>query len=394
MRETGRLWKGSVAVAGLLLLLAAPPVGADEAEERAMAPKALEPLDLPGAPSPRFYIQEENDAFGISRPTDNYYTQGLQLGARWRPPPAWRRVHCDPESSREWREGCELWGFELGQNIYTSTDITATDLSVLVHDRPYAAYLYVGPTFLARLPWDPIPPSARLMAGQDEGEELFGSALSLSLRFGQTGPKALGDGIQTGFHTLLNEVNGNSAEDMPAGWGIYETRNVFSLDATAALSPAWIRLSTPVGRLGEVSGSRLALRASPGARIDLGGVIDAAELSLEARLGLMSDDVGRGRFRLPIDPEWLHLELYLWGKAAGRFVAYNRLIEGALLHGVHTQVHVARWVGDLTAGLVVRAGVFEAAVVQQWRTAEFHPVPGGGPRIDNFGSIRLGFLFE
>ncbi len=393
MRERGLLLR--VVVAWVALLGAAPAgVVADEEEERGRATRAMEPLDLPGAPSPRFYLQEENDAFGISRSTDNYYTQGLQLGARWRPPRAWRLVRCDQEAAREWRDGCELWGFELGQNVYTAEDITVSDLGVLVKDRPYAGYLYVGPTFLARLPWNPLPAWLRVMRGPGEAEELFGSALSLALRIGQTGPSALGDGIQTGFHTLLNEVNGNSAEDMPAGWGIYETRNFRSLDASAGLSLSWIRLSTPLGRLGEVSGSRLALRAAPGVKLDLGGMVDDAELSLETRLGLMSDDVGRGPLRLPIDPEWLHLELYLWGRVAGRFVAYNRFIQGELLHGVHTQVHVARWVGDLTVGLVLRAGVFEAALAQQWRTTEFLPVPSGGTRLDNFGSVRLGFLFD
>ncbi|HSN89756.1 MAG TPA: lipid A-modifier LpxR family protein [Anaeromyxobacteraceae bacterium] len=341
-------------------------------------------MRLPGAHEQRFFIQEENDVFGITRQSDNYYTQGLRLGARWKPRADLRLVRQEGAS--------ELWGFELGQNIYTPNDIRLTDLGVLRRDRPYAGYLYVGPTFDLRWRWNPIPRWARIRAGAGETDEAFSSTLHLEARLGQTGPSALGGAVQTGFHVLLRDIAGNDSQALPAGWRLYETANARSVDITVEYAADWIRIGAPVAwlNLTHCTGSRLAVRVLPGARLDLGGIVDAAGLGLEARAGLAEADVGSpsatSRPRTP-------LELYLWGRAQGRFVAYSRLIEGRLLDGVTTEVGLRRWVGDVTAGLTLRVFALEFVAAQQWRTAEIEPLPAGTSATDNFGSFQISFLF-
>jgi Uncharacterized protein conserved in bacteria (DUF2219) len=350
--------------------------------EGAIRPEALEPVHLPGAHEQSFFIQEENDVFGLTRRSDNFYTQGLRVGARWAPRSGFRFVHEDGAS--------ELWGFEFGQNIYTPSDISLTDLAVLRRDRPYAGYLYVGPTWDLRWLRNPIPTWARLRAGPDETDDAFSSAIHAAVRIGQTGPIALGGPVQTGFHQLLR-ANGNPSQPLPVGWGIYETADVRSVDATADYAADWVRLSTPVAWacLTTATGSRLAVRVSPATRLDFGGIVDAAGLGIEARIGLVEADVplvATSRPRVP-------MQLYLWGGAHGRYVAYNRLIEGRLLDGVETEIGMRRWVGDLTAGVVLRIFVLELVAAQQWRSAEIRPIPAGTSTTHNFGSFQVSFLF-
>jgi hypothetical protein len=353
------------------------------AEEEPLRVEALEPVRLPGALEQRFFIQEENDVFGLTRKTDVYYTQGFRVGAKW----ALRSASRFPEDVSR-----ELWGFEFGQNIYTPSDIRLADLAVLRRDRPYAGYLYVGPTFEMRRRQNPIPTWARVRYGPGETDEAFSSNLFLEVRVGRTGPKALGGPVQTGFHQLLRAMSGTDRQALPAGWGIYETADVVSLDATVEYAPDWVRLSTPViwCDLTRTTGSRLALRVVPSARLDAGGMVDAAGLGVEARFGLAEADawpaVATSRPRIPF-------EFYLWGRGQGRFVAYSRFIEGGLLRGVDSDVGVERWVGDLTVGATLRIFAIELVAAEQWRTAEIRPLPQGVTGTHSFGSFQVSFLF-
>jgi len=370
----------ALCAAGLALAVAPGTAAAAEALEEpgrsgAAQPKALEPGTLPGAFGPRFSIQEENDVFGLTSKTDRYYTQGLRVSARWAPG---RPIFGDGSA--------ELWGFELGQNIYTPTRITETDLAVLRRDRPYAGYLYAGLTVdLQAERLSVIPAWLRLAPGAGE-EGAFSGLLHVALRYGQTGPAAAGGAVQTGFHYLLRAAAGNDRQAIPQGWGEYEVSNLRSLDATAEYSAEWVRLSwwSPWAR----TGSQLALRVAPRARLDLGGIVDAAALGLEARLGLLQ----AGSLAEPARPP-CPVEAYLWGGTHGRFVAYSRFIEGHLLGGVRTEVRPARWVGELIAGATVRYRVVEATAAQVWRTQDIRPLPAGASAVHNYGAFQVSFLF-
>jgi hypothetical protein len=371
-------WAASCAAS---LALAAGPVAAPALEETERSgpatTKALEPETLPGAFGQRFSIQEENDVFGFTSKTDRYYTQGLRVSARWAPG---RRVFLEGSN-------VELWGFELGQNIYTPTSITETDLAVLQRDRPYAGYLYAGLTVdLQAERLNAIPAWLRLWHGAGEGQA-FSGALHVALRYGQTGPAAAAGAVQTGFHYLLRAAAGNDRQDIPQGWGKYEVSNLRSVDATVEYSAEWVRLSwlSPWAR----TGSQLALRVAPRARLDVGGVVDAAGLGMEARLGLLRAG-STGEPSRPPCP----LEAYLWGGAHGRFVAYSRFIEGHLIGGLRTEVRPARWVGELIAGAAVRYRVIEVVAAQVWRTQDIRPVPDGASAVHNYGSFQVSFLFE
>jgi V8-like Glu-specific endopeptidase len=344
-------------------------------------PEALEPVLLPGGVAQRFSIQEENDVFGLTQQSDRFYTQGLRVSTRWAPDPRRRLVERDDVE--------ELWGFELGQNIYTPTDIKQTDLTALQHDRPYAGYLYAGLDLELRRRWSPFPDGWLVAAGPAESPATFGSGATLELRIGRTGPRALGGPIQTNFHRLLRSISGDPTPVDPAGWGTYETANVTSVDATLAVEADLVRLSTPVRALGMSgwSGSRALVRLVPRARLDVGGMIDAAGAGIELRAGLGADDVTRPRRPL------LPLELYLFGRAEGRFVAYNRFIQGKLLDGLQSDVGLQRWTGELMAGATLRFLALEIVFAQVWRSNELRSVPPGSSAIHNFGVVRVSFLY-
>jgi hypothetical protein len=129
---------------------------------------------------------------------------------------------------------------------------------------------------------------------------------------------------------------------------------------------------------------------APGARVDVGGMVDAAGLGLETRFGLAQSDLppAPDAVRTPVP-----FELYLWGRAQGRYVAYTRFIEGELLHGVRNEARPERWGGELSAGVVVRLFVFELVGANQWRRGELRPGPASARAVHNFGSVRLAFLF-
>jgi hypothetical protein len=344
-------------------------------------PEAFEPVALPGGTNQRFSIQEENDVFGLGRQSDRFYTQGLRISGRWAPDPRRRLVRREDVD--------ELWGFEVGQNIYTPTDIRVADASALRGDRPYAGYLYAGLDVDLRARWSPLPDWLLVAGGPGESPATFTSGASLQLRLGRTGPRALGGAIQTSWHRLLRSVSGEATPVDPAGWGAYETENATSVDATLAVEADVVRLSTPVRalRLSRWSGSRAFLRAVPRARLDVGGIVDAVSAGLELRAGLGADDVARPR--RPLVP----FELYLFARGDGRFVAYNRFIEGRLLDGVASDVELQRWVGELTAGATLRLLSLEVVFAQVWRTNELEQVPPGSSATHNFGAVRVSLLF-
>ena len=355
----------------------------DYGPERRLPGRALHredavPLGLPGALQPRFYVQEENDVFGLTNPSDRYYTQGLRLGFRWAPDPRHRAV--DEEGTSE------LWGFEVGQNIYTPSDIRISDVAVLRHDRPYAGYLYAGVTFELWRPHSPVPAWARLRAGSGEDDAAYGSNLFVEVRIGATGPQALGGYVQTTWHHFLRALDGTPTPVAPAGWGLYETANATTLDATLEYAADWIRATAPAGELSTWTGSLAMLRVLPRVRLDVGGILDAAAVGLEGRIGLARDDVE------PRAAQW-PFELYAFGRVDGRYVAYDRLAEGPLLGGVVPEVRLRREGLDATAGVTLRVRALEVAYAQAWRTVEITPAPGGARRPHNFGSFQVSVLY-
>ncbi|WP_242392248.1 lipid A deacylase LpxR family protein [Anaeromyxobacter oryzisoli] len=361
---------GAAGVMTAALRASLPPAEAAPARGSELQVLAAEPTPLPTGSGSRFTIQEENDGLGIGpHRTDSSYTQGLRISSLWA-----SRTPLAPE-------GRERLGFAVGQNIYTPTNIRETELDALRQDRPYAGWLYAA--LLWEVELDRAPLSLHLGADADgPGASTFGVEVAV----GTIGPRSGAAEIQTGFHRLLRDLSGSGSPPDPAGWSLYQVGNRVTADLSLRYQLDLVRASASLGAASAWTGSRLAVRVSPRARLDLGSTYDAAWLGLELRGGLMEAPRRSVRPRFPV-------ELYVFGGASGRYVAYDALIEAPLLHGVTTLVSPAPWIAELDVGAVVRLGGVELGYAQLWRTNDLRRVPPGARRVHDVGQVRISFVY-
>ncbi len=329
------------------------------------------PPALPSEPSPlplsrrvRFAIEEENDGLRAGpHPSDELYTQGLRVSARW---------GLQPGADH----GAEI-GFAVGQNIYTPSDLRTTDLSVLRHDRPYAGWLYAA--FLLRTegaaPWS-------LRLGADAAGR-GNHVTEVELALGVTGPESGAADVQTRFHAALRQWSGSATSPpAPAGWSVYQLATQPTVDTSFHHQFDLVQASVGLGSATTRTGSVLGIRLSPRARLDAGSILDAVGLGLEVRAGLVPGPVTRAR-------RSSGFELYGFARADGRYVLHNAFIEGPLRYGVTSLVEVQPWVGDLDVGAVLRLGHLELGAGQLWRTSELAPNPPGEKRVHEVGQVTI-----
>jgi len=132
-------------------------------------------------------VTEEND----SQFSDRHYTQGAKIGflshdyetQNW----LTRHVPSVGYDVARWK-----WGLELGQEIYTPEDLSATKL--IRDDRPYAGWLYGGLIF------------------QQRGSNEFGGVMAtFRIRAGVVGPESQADDTQITWHSIWGFQH-------PSGW--------------------------------------------------------------------------------------------------------------------------------------------------------------------------------
>lgn len=347
-------------VAALALGLARPSAGSigDVSGERSPLP--------PGARL-RIAIEDDNDAMSVSsHRTDDLYTQGGRVSIRW------AIGGGGPDTVRQ-------MGVVLSQEIYTPSgaDLTTTDLAKLRRDRPYAGWLYA--TLLLRSE-DPAPFTLRLGADANGRGERTAEFLVAA---GVTGRPSAAADLQTGFHSILRKWSANGESPvMPAGWGVYQTATQVTLDTSVRVRVDLVQASAAIRGLTARTGSVLAARLSPRARLDVGSTVDAASLGLELRGGLLTPRWARRRPSLPF-------ELWGYARADGRYVFHDAFIEGPLRHAITPLVAVEPWVADLAVGAVVRLGQVEVGFAQLWRSREFTPSPPGARGLHQIGQVTI-----
>lgn len=143
-------------------------------------------------PPPVYALTEEDD--GIFTHQDRHYTQGLML-TRTASPTAggfWEGLSNDLAQAAGWLGAGPVTGQRyqfpiIGQSIFTPTNIAATVPNP--HDRPYAAWLYVG---------------AGLMQRSESGR-----IDHFQLLVGVVGPSAMGEQIQNGYHGIVGYGTAN-----------------------------------------------------------------------------------------------------------------------------------------------------------------------------------------
>jgi len=299
----------------------------------ALHARAFAQTDADPGPSPhndnwRSTILEENDSLYFN--SDKHYTQGLRLSllSPVLEPDGWTDdvfqfvgkiptvFENDVPSHRR-----VSWFF--GQSIFTpkNLDIKPPDPG----DRPYAGWLYVGPSLL-----------------QETGNQLE----NLEIEVGLVGPGALGRQIQNDWHQFMgiHQAQGwsNQIQNEPGGVIAYDR---------------YWRFGAPFLHW-EEGGVQDGVDIVPMAGGTVGNVFDYAQIGAQLRIGHhLETDYGPVRVRpsfsgtdyfngehLGDDIGW-----YLFAGAAGRAVARNIFLDG---NSFRTSAHVEHktFVGDLQAG--------------------------------------------
>lgn len=332
-------------LASLVCLLAVGVVTAAAAAER--APRVLASIwenDLLFNPAP-------------GQHQDRHYTQGLKLVYldRGEPVPGWARALAldrlvDRLPTFGLNPVAENYGVAIGQNLYTPEDNRATN--VIVADRPYAGWLYVG------------------LAVQRRGASARGRPMldSLELNLGVIGPEALGEQAQNWVH---------------------QWRRLSTFDGWAnqlRTEPAFVFKAARAWKWTITKGSAPYFDVIPQVGANLGTVMVSGELGVTARLGVnLPDDFGAQTIDAPIllssgPARW---GLHAFGRLAGRTIGRNVFLDGNLYRDSH-RVDKRPLVADLSWGLAVTLGRHcEISWTAITRTREFSDQLG----FDEFGSL-------
>jgi len=336
--------------------------GAFAADLPADVPPATAPVVVkaPPAESGRFTLIEENDAL-MPRPTDRWYTQGLELNYLSAPitSPGVAAIlpstYLDPGSFRTQR-----FELVLGQSIFTPENLRLNPPDPT--DRPYAGWLYAG---------------AGLYQETDHH-----SLDHLQLLVGVIGPAALGEQVQNGFHDVISGIN---AQVTAAGWGS-QLKN----EAGVVLSyeHKW--------RWGMPLGGGFAVDFIPEVGGTVGNVFTYAEVGGMLRLGQnLNADYGPARIKPAMsgttwfDPSQLQgpLGWYVFVGAQGKAVARNIFLDGNTFVA-SPSVTKETFVGDLSGGVsVFWADRAKLDFVLTWRSKEFV----GQSEPDRYGGVNISF---
>ncbi len=296
----------------------------------------------------------ENDVFAG---TDRNYTSGVMLN--W--------VSGIDEGPKRLRDlGIALPGIErddhmhvalsLGHEIYTPTDIAATEL--LEDDRPYAGHLYVAAGFTVQ--------------STDEIE-------TLRLSLGIVGPGARAETIQNNLHRKIGE-------DEALGWdNQLKNEPVLSL----AYEKKWLSLARS-----KVWDNSLELDLLPHMSASVGTPLTYAGGGGMIRFGQgLEHDYGPPRVRpsLPVSQYFQPQKGLSWYFFVGvdvRFIAHNLFLDGNNFRDSHS-VDREDFVADLQSGFVWNNSRWRLAYSMIYRTREFKDQE----ERDLFGSLAMSVHF-
>lgn len=306
-------------------------------------------------------LQWENDTLSG---TDEHYTNGVRF--------SWIRNPGVRDNPTWTRRLAEWWCFEtplcvvdspalvtyghaIGQSLYTPEDITVP--SLILDDRPYAAYLY----------------GAWVVAFRNDTAATFEDTRPIQNQFelqvGTVGPPALGEEVQSAVHELIDS-------DEPRGWD-----HQIDFEPTIELLYRWRR------KLGSTR-----LDFVPHVGVGLGNVMTFAAVGGTVRLGYNISDfpvspvVPTAAPTGPPPPEW---EFYVFAGAEGRGVARNIFLDGNTFEDSHS-VDREPFVHDLTAGASVRWRDWRLTYTFVRRSGEFEGGPG--EEDHDFASVGLTYL--
>jgi len=236
------------------------------------------------------------------------------------------------------------WGVVLAQYIYTPSDISIVEL--MVDDRPYAGWLYLGCIFFAR---------------DNYWQDL------VEFDVGIIGPYSLAECTQTEIHKLIDST-------IPMGWA-NQLGTELGINVSYQKKYRY-RYKDIFDVIPSVGGS-------------LGNIATYMDVGCSLRLGYnLPDDFGFLRIEPTIRENEFGWGVYVFGDVEGRCVARNIFLDGNTFKKSH---HVAKeiFVADLSIGLGVICGNFDFIYAYSFRTKEFYK-----QKEDNeFGTLSFCYEF-
>lgn len=248
--------------------------------------------------------------------------------------------------------------FILGQNIFTPEDITNPNL--IVNDRPYAGWLYLGIGLIKR------HKSGRIWVFD-----------TLEVDLGIVGPESFAQDVQTWWHKNI------TGSPRPAGWD-HQLKNEPGL--LVNLERKWRMELTPP----DYEGMQVDFLPSVGAA--LGNVYTYASVGGMFRLGVnLPVDYGPPRIRPGAQGSDFFqydkkkpVSWYAYAGVEGRALAVNIFLDGNTFADSHS-VDKKIFVGDFHSGFVLVIYHVRLAFSQVFRSSEFN----GQKELSEFGSLNV-----
>lgn len=219
------------------------------------------PLETPKAYGESFTVYIENDTRRLGGPnSDEGYTSGIRFSYIYAEDkvPQWIPTLTDWSLAlqEEFKKSTTNFGISLAQQMYTPKDTDERQL--ILNDRPYASWLYLGFTANFKTPTH---------------------SHSLELDIGVVGPEALGENAQNGFHRLIDVPESQGWDHQLA------TEPTLQLSYTQKLR--FLQLTNSSGRYFDFI---------PYFGASFGNVMIGTHAGLTARLGVdLPDDFGAPR---------------------------------------------------------------------------------------------------
>jgi lipid A 3-O-deacylase len=302
----------------------------------------------------------ENDAFGVGRKSDRFYTQGAKVtvllsdDVEWWKTPAdkFKRTFCKSRLCGK-NENDASVSIVVGQNFYTPEDILIAAPQPL--DRPWAGWLYTGL-------------SEALVDSRQKIQNYF------EVQVGVLGP---GAGAQRTQKYIHNDLHFSDRD--PQGWD-NQLKNEPTLNLLYQYSHRFGNNTRDLVPQGGVMVGTLQSFASIGTTVrvgwhmtgfPIGHIVPAANAIKPSRLPYK-------------------YELHFFGGAEHRWVPWNATLQGGFFNSGPEAVGPKRNVSDLRAGISGRIRWLRLTYTVLDRSKEFHVQPGHDAK-QRFGSWALSF---
>ena len=313
-------------------------------------------------------LEVENDLFAKLANTDRHYTNGLKVSWMSAPTtdlPDWLKSLSAPPlfglftNDKNITGTTHRVGVSLAHLIFTPDD--TDNPAPIYNDRPYAAWLHT--TF-----------TLQSVRSNDVGESWQDQ---WALDVGVIGPDAGGEQVQNNWHKLINV-------ERAEGWD-HQLKNELGLNLS--FERAW---RSNIFETPKMFG--LATDIIPYSSLALGNISTYAGAGAVWRIGpSLPDDFGPPRiYPASGGSEWFHassgFDWYLFAGVEGRAVARDIFLDGNTFRDSQS-VDKRPFVGDFKLGAVAVIGGARLSFTHDFRSHEFY----GQPKIDQFGSLTLGF---